>query len=270
MKLLGGLEQPITAVSTSGPGIRVSLLRQEPEFGPDADADGGRQVGPGLAPRPPARARGSGPGDGRGRGRGRPRAGQRAATTSCTTSSSTRTPTRSIIASRRSSPACGSPQADFDRPARTFSGGQQSRLMLAKLLAREPRPDAPGRAVEPPRYRDDRMARELPGAPARGDGRRQPRPLLPRQGRHQDLGAARGEDQGLSRQLHAVLAAPDREGQGPRAAGRAAGREGRRSSRPTSASTARASGPSRPTTASGSSSDWSASGSRRCARSSGR
>ena len=30
----------------------------------------------------------------------------------------------------------------------------------------EPRSDAPGRAFEPPRHRHDRMARELPGAPA--------------------------------------------------------------------------------------------------------
>ena len=61
-----------------------------------------------------------------------------AATTSCTTSSSTRTPTRSIIASRRSSTAWGSPKSTSTAPARTFSGGQQSRLMLAKLLLESP------------------------------------------------------------------------------------------------------------------------------------
>ncbi len=95
-----------------------------------------------------------------------------------------------------------------------------------QAAAREPRPDAPGRAVEPPRYRHHRMARKLPGAPAGGDGRRQPRPLLPRQGRQQDLGAALRADHRLPRQLQPVLAAADREGQGPRATGRATGREG--------------------------------------------
>ncbi len=158
--------------------------------------------------------------------------------------------------------------ADFGRAASTFSGGQQSRLMLAKLLLAVARPDAAGRALEPPRHRDDRLARELPVAAVGRHGHRQPRPLLPRQDRHQDLGAARRQDRRLSRQLLALLAAPRREGEGPPTA-RPSGRTRRSpTSRPTSASTAPASGPSRPTTARRSSRGSSVS--RRCATSTAR
>ena len=158
--------------------------------------------------RPPARAGRGRAGDRRGRGRRRPRAAPRGATPSCTTGSSIRTPTRSTTASRRSSAASGFATADFSRPARTFSGGQQSRLMLAKLLLESPDLmllDEPSNHldIETTAWLENYLARQ-----AGGHGRREPRPLLPRQGRHQDLGAARGEDRRLSRQLFAVLAAP--------------------------------------------------------------
>ena len=88
----------------------------------------------------------------------------------------------------------GFAEADFDRAASDVLRRPAVAADARQAAAREPRPDAPGRAVEPPRHRDHRVARELPGAAAGGDGRRQPRPLLPGQGRHQDLGAARGQD----------------------------------------------------------------------------
>ena len=71
------------------------------------------------------------------------------------------------------------------------------------------------------------MAGKLPVPAAGGDDRRQPRPLLPGQGGRQDLGDASGPAHRLSRQLHPVLAAEEREGQGSGATGRAPGGTGR-------------------------------------------
>ncbi len=190
------------------------------------DDDRRRQVGPGVADRAPARAGRGRPGDGRGRGRGRPPARRTPLRRPARADRAPgrlfdRPPGRGGPLGPRASPSRSSTATGVDvlrRPAVADDAGQAA--------VAEPRRHAPGRAVEPPRHRHDRVARELPVAPAGGDGRREPRPLLPRQGRHQDLGAARGEDHGLSGQLQPVLAAPRREGQGAGAPGRAPGREG--------------------------------------------
>ena len=60
------------------------------------------------------------------------------ATTSCTARSSTKTPTRSITASRKSLPDLGFGPGEFRAAGATFSGGQQSRMMLAKMLLESP------------------------------------------------------------------------------------------------------------------------------------
>ena len=51
---------------------------------------------------------------------------------------------------------------DIDRTVGTMSGGERRRVALAQLLVAEPRSRHPRRTDEPPRHRNDRMARELP------------------------------------------------------------------------------------------------------------
>ena len=226
IRLLAGTDQPDYGQLFVRPGIRISLLQQEIVFAPGETLID--VVKSGLASlidlrrelEEAAQEMAEAEDD------GRPRAG--------------------LAALRRAPRSDRAPGRLLDRPSRRGSadgpGLQRGRVSPAcddvlrrpavaddarQAAAREPRPDAPGRALQPPRYRDDRMARELPGAPAGRDGRREPRPLFPRQGRHQDLGAAPGPDHGLPGQLQPVLAAAHREGQGARAPVRAAGREGR-------------------------------------------
>ena len=73
-------------------------------------------------------------------------------------------------------------EADYDREVDTFCGGQQRRLLLAKMLL-----SAPDVMLldEPSNHLDidtTRWLEGLPRPPAAGDAHRQPRPLLPRQG----------------------------------------------------------------------------------------
>ena len=246
----GGHDQPDYGSLYVRPAIRVSLLRQQPDFAPDETLDG------------------------RSPGRASPR--------SSTSSARWRRPPQEMAeaeddddrdrATRRygelhdqhrapgrllgRAPRRGDPRRPRVRrrptstaPARTFSGGQQSRLMLAKLLLESPDLmllDEPSNHldIETTAWLENYLARQPVG-----DGRRQPRPLLPRQGRHQDLGAARGQDRRLSRATTRSTG-----GSGPRrprsSTARPSGRPRRSpTSKPTSASTARASGPSRPRTA---------------------
>ena len=70
----------------------------------------------------------------------------------------------------------------FRQPVESLSGGEQNRLMLAKLLLAEPEPDAPGRALQPPRHRGHRVAGRFSRGKFGGHAPGQPRPLLSRQG----------------------------------------------------------------------------------------
>ena len=74
--------------------------------------------------------------------RGRPirpsRSGWPPATTISSTSCIARTPTTSTTASSGCSTACGFAARRFDQPVASLSGGEQNRLMLAKLLLAEP------------------------------------------------------------------------------------------------------------------------------------
>ena len=53
-------------------------------------------------------------------------------------------------------------RATFDQPVASLSGGEQNRLMLAKLLLGRAQPDDPRRAQQPSRHRGHRMARRVP------------------------------------------------------------------------------------------------------------
>ena len=137
MRLLAGLDEPDMGRLNVRPGVRVSLLRQQPDFDPTRPCS--RSPGrasprswnsrtswrrpPASWPRPTTTPTATGP---------------PAATPTSRTGSSTRTPTRSSTGSRRSSTGPRLRPADFHRPAGTFSGGQQSRLMLARLLLESP------------------------------------------------------------------------------------------------------------------------------------
>ncbi|HKM55378.1 MAG TPA: ABC-F family ATP-binding cassette domain-containing protein, partial [Isosphaeraceae bacterium] len=137
MKLLDGLEQPEYGQVHVRPGIRVSLLRQQPEFDPDETL---MQVArSGLASlldlhreleeaaQEMAEAE-----DETDRQRATRRYDELHERLLHQDAYSIEHRVEEILFGLRFS------EADFDRPARTFSGGQQSRLMLAKLLLESP------------------------------------------------------------------------------------------------------------------------------------
>src|SRR5271157_783234 len=137
MKLLGGIETPEYDHVHVRPGIRVSLLVQQPEFGPDETLMDVARSGLAslldlqreLEEAAQEMAEADDPVD-------RDRASRRY----------DELHERLVhqdaysIDHRVEEILCGLQftEADFNRPARTFSGGQQSRLMLAKLLLESP------------------------------------------------------------------------------------------------------------------------------------
>jgi ATP-binding cassette subfamily F protein 3 len=137
MKLLGGLESPEYGQVHIRPGIRVSLLRQQPEFGPDETLmDVARS---GLASLLDLQ-------------RELEEAAQEMAEAEDEADRQRATRRYDELHERLLHQDAYSidhrveeilfglhfDEADFERPARTFSGGQQSRLMLAKLLLESP------------------------------------------------------------------------------------------------------------------------------------
>ena len=84
-------------------------------------------------------------------------------TPSCSTTTSTPTATRSTPRSSASSAGVGfSDKAEWERPIAEFSGGQQNRAMLARVLLTEGRPAAPRRADQPSRPQRHRVPRGVP------------------------------------------------------------------------------------------------------------
>ena len=146
----------------------------------------------------------------------------------CTTGSSTRTPTRSTTASRRCSAGLGFARADFHAPARTFSGGQQSRLMLAKLLLETPDLmllDEPSNHldIETTAWLENYLARQAVAMVVVSHDRYFLDKVVTRIWELHE-----GKVEAYPGNYSPVLAAADREGQGARPPGRAAGREDRR------------------------------------------
>ncbi|QEH36824.1 putative ABC transporter ATP-binding protein [Aquisphaera giovannonii] len=137
MKLLDGLEQPEYGRVYVRPGIRVSLLRQQPEFGPDETLmDVARSGLASLldlqremeeAAQEMAEAE-----DQADRDRATKRYDALHEQLLHQDAYSIEHRVEEILTGLRFT------EAEFNRPARTFSGGQQSRLMLAKLLLESP------------------------------------------------------------------------------------------------------------------------------------
>ncbi len=137
MKLLAGLEQPDYGSLSIRPGIRVSLLRQQPDFAPDQTLM--EVARSGLASLMEL---------------------QHELEEAAGEIAEAETDAERTVASRRYEQirdrlehqdaysvdhrieeilaGLGFHTGEFHRPARTFSGGQQSRLMLAKLLLESP------------------------------------------------------------------------------------------------------------------------------------
>ena len=189
LKILAGEDKPDAGTLSIRSTIRVSMLRQQPDFALDETLHDVAKSRPGLAIGPPTPGRGGRARAGRGRGRGRP--GPRC------------TPVRRAphlldhqdgysVEHRIEEVLDGLrfARADYDRPAETFSGGQQSRLMLAKLLLENPEImllDEPSNHLD---IETTAWLEELSLEPRCRHDRRLPRPLVSRQGRHQDLGIA--------------------------------------------------------------------------------
>ena len=109
----------------------------------------------------------------------------------------------------------------LDRRLDGFSGGELTRASLARALAGDPGPAAPGRAHQPPGHHLARVARGLPREPGRRRGARGPRPLVPRGRGHLGAGAG-GRALALLPRLLARLA---QGGGGARAAARPGDRQ---------------------------------------------
>ncbi|MCA1686453.1 MAG: ATP-binding cassette domain-containing protein, partial [Planctomycetia bacterium] len=137
MKLLAGYEQPDYGSLYVRQSIRVSLLRQQPEFTPDQTLmtvarsglasllDLQREMEEAAQEMSEAE-------DDDERARATKRYGELHDRIQHQDAYSVEHRVEEILS------GLGFPTADFDRPARTFSGGQQSRMMLAKLLLESP------------------------------------------------------------------------------------------------------------------------------------
>ena len=89
----------------------------------------------------------------------------------------------------------------YEQTVTTLSGGQQNRLLLAKLLLSDPGCHAARRTVEPLGHRSDRMARKFSARHAARDHRRQPRPIFSRPRDGADAGTLSRHDRFVPRQF---------------------------------------------------------------------
>ncbi len=140
--------------------------------------------------------------------------------------------------------AAAFPSETFPSRSSRFSGGEQNRLMLPKLLLAEPDLmllDEPSNHLD---IQATAWLEEFLGQPPCGDGRGEPRPLLPRPGDQSHAGTLPRHRRRLRRQLLGLLAAEGRSARwssgGPTKSSR------RRSPRPRSSSAATTTGRSTP------------------------
>ncbi len=149
MKLLAGTETPDYGSLYVRPSIRISLLRQQPDFAADQTLMSVARSGLASlldlqremeeAAQEMAEAE-----DDDDRARATRRYGELHDQLQHQDAYSVDHRVEEVLA------GLGFATADFDRAATTFSGGQQSRLMLAKLLLENPDVMLLDRAVEPP------------------------------------------------------------------------------------------------------------------------
>ena len=96
---------------------------------------------------------------------------------------------------------------DADEPVKHLSGGERRRVALCRLLLQQPDVLLLGRADEPSRRREHRLARAAP-ATVQGNGdRRHARPLLPRQRGRMDTRTRPGRRRSVERQLQRLARA---------------------------------------------------------------
>ena len=132
---------------------------------PDRLAAGSGRGGRGHRPKPPIRPSTS---------------GWPPATITSSTNSIATTPTTSTTRSSACSTGCGFRRETFRPAGRVAQRRRAEPPDAGQAAAGRAEPDAPRRALQPPRHRGHRVARRVPGGKLGGHDRGEPRPLFPR------------------------------------------------------------------------------------------
>ena len=167
MRILAGREDADGGAFELHPSVRLGYLEQQPVFEPGQTLwDEARSALDELVALE-RRGRAGGRRAGRGDRRRRSTTAWPPATTTSSTNCTATTPTTSTTRSSGCWTGCGFRGRASSSRSQSLSGGEQNRLMLAKLLLGRAGPDAPGRAVEPSRHRGHASGSKSSWRPAR-------------------------------------------------------------------------------------------------------